>query len=207
MKKIQILILMFSTSMWVHSQNMIPESGAFYNIRDTSISIQGYYETVPLLDFVNQVIQDSVESFVAKAIPKFADSAGYSFTLALQCEKQDSSHIHVYLRTHINLSLGHYYYMRAYRASYTCEKDIEYTFGCIRAGEYYVFVQVPNYLSESEISSLFRKKTKTQKICIHNIPKELSPLFDDPRVIRLSHTHFTVKLQNERNYVSPRCDY
>lgn len=206
MKKIPIIIIMFFTFQWVHAQNMIPSSDTFYDISDTSIAIQSYFEAVPLLGFVNPDIQDSVESFVAKAMPNLVDSAGYSFTLALQCKDQDSSHIHVYFRTHSNLTMGHYYYMREYRSSYTCEKDVEYTYGCIRVGEYYIFVVVPKYLAESEISSLFRKKHETQKIYIHRIREELIPLFDDPKVICLPHTHFVLKLQDYHNYVSPRCD-
>ncbi len=197
---------MFSPFLGGHSQNMIPRSDAFYDISDTSIAIQGYYETVPSLDFVSQEIQDSVEAFVAKAISYFVDSAGYSFTLALQYVEQDSGHIHVYIHADINLSLGHHYYMREYRASYVCEKAIKYTYGCVRVGEYYIFVETPNYLVESEVSSLFKTKSETQKICIHRIPEEFIPLFDDPRVANLPHSHFALKTQNPRNYVSPRCD-
>lgn len=198
--------MLFTIAQRVHSQNMIPNSGAFYDIRDTTIAVQNYCETVPLLDFANQEIRDSVEAFVAKAISYFVDSAGYAFTLALQYEEKDSSHIHIYIHADINLSLGHHYYMREYRASYVCEKAIKYTYGCVRVGEYYIFVETPNYLVESEVSSLFKTKSETQKICIHRIPEEMIPLYDDSRVIYLPHSHFALKTQNPRNYVSPRCD-
>ena len=105
-RKIIILIIMFSPFIGGHSQNMIPRSDAFYDISDTSIAIQGYYETVPLLDFANQEIRDSVESFVAKALPYFVDSAGYSFTLALQYVEQDSGHIHVYIHARLHIGLA-----------------------------------------------------------------------------------------------------
>lgn len=207
MKKIiMIHVFMFLATMLI-AQNMIPNSDAFYDIKDTTICIRSYHETMPLLDIVDNEIKETLEEFVKKSIPTFIDTTGYTFSLSLHYQEQDSTHLHIYIVAHSNLSLGRYYAMREYRASYVCEKCKERTIGGIWVNGYYVMVDAPNYVADSELWALFKKKKERQKVCIHLIPEEKELVWYDSRVIHLPQTHFYIIMHNSCNYVSPRCDY
>ncbi len=191
----------------LYSQNMRPDCNAFYDIRDTSVAIKGFYETVHLLDVASQELNDSLLCFVEKSIPQLTDTLGYTFILSLQCEKQDSGHLHVYIAAHINLSLGRYYEMMEYRSTYTCYKNKRSTLGCIKVGEYYILVVVPNYFAESELRMLFKEKRELQRICIHMVREELELSWDYPQIGQLPQKHFTLELHDRMNYVSPVCEW
>ncbi len=204
MKKIITAIIISCSITLVNAQNMSPERDVFYDIKDTSISVQGFYETVSLLDVINQEIKDSLDNLVAKAIPRFNDTTLYSFILSLCYEYMDTTYIHVHAHALSNLSIGWYYKRTSVSG---CKKNKEYTVGFVRIGMYYVLIRASQSLSKSELENLFREREEKLKLCLHVLPEEIRPLWDDPRVVRLPHMHFTLRMHNPNEYISPRCDF